>query len=95
MELCNFKNLIKSPTCFQNPENRSWVDLFLTNRLGCFQGKSVFDTDISDFHKLAVTALRGHFKKQEHKTIRKRNYKKFNNEEFRPIMLNKRIYGNS
>ena len=60
MELCIFKKIVKLPTCFKNSENPSCIDLFLTNRPGYFQDNLVFETDISDFHKLV---LRIHFKK--------------------------------
>ena len=35
--LSEFKNLVKSKTCYKNIENPSYIDLFITNYPGCFQ----------------------------------------------------------
>ena len=52
MELCDAKNLVRVPTCYKNPENRSCIALFLTKKNLCFQNTSAFETGLSDFHKL-------------------------------------------
>ena len=46
----------KEPTCYKNPYNPSYIDLFLTNRPRTFQCTTTIETGISDFHKLVVTA---------------------------------------
>ena len=61
MELCNFKNLVKLPICFKNPENPSCINLFLTNRPGWSQDNHVFKSSISDFHKLVVNSFENSF----------------------------------
>lgn len=73
MKLYNFKNIVKLPTWYKNPENPSCIDPFLTKNSGCFQDNHVFGTGISDFYELFVTVLRTHFKKQEPKTVKYRN----------------------
>lgn len=95
MKLYNFKNLLKLRTCYKNAENPSYIGLFLINRWGCFQDNCVFETGISDFHKLVLTVLRNHLKKLEPKTEECRPYEKFYNEEFRLILLNKLMCGDS
>ena len=43
IELYKFKRPFKVPACLKNPEKPSCVDLFLTNRSGCFQHNHVFE----------------------------------------------------
>lgn len=95
MKLYNFKNIVKLPTWYKNPENPSCIDPFLTKNSGSFQDNHVFGTGISDFYELFVTVLRTHFKKQEPKTVKYRNYERFNNKIIRSILLNKLMYGDS
>ena len=54
----NLKSLIKQPTCFKNPENPTCIDHILTNHPKSFYLSSVFETDLSDFHKLTSTVLK-------------------------------------
>ena len=74
---------MKEPTCFKNPDHRSCIDLFLTNRPRTFQCTTTIETGISDFHKLVVTVLKTFYKKQRPKIIHNRNYKNFENDNFR------------
>ena len=76
--LYNFKHLVKLRTSIKNPDHSSYIDLFLTDRPGCFQDNRVFQTGISDFYKLVVKVLRTRFKKQKPQTVKRRNYEKFN-----------------
>ena len=65
---CNvnsLKTLNRGPTCFKNPSNPSCIDLFLTNRKQGFQQTHVIETGISDFHKMVVTVMKTHYKKQK------------------------------
>ena len=64
-EIYHLPNIIKQPTCFKNLSNPSCIDLFLTNNANCFQKSSVFETGLSDFHKLIVTAMKSHIPKQQ------------------------------
>ena len=60
---CNLKSLIKEPTCFKSVDNPSCIDLILANHPKCFQNSCVFETGISDFHKLPFTVLKTYFQK--------------------------------
>ena len=74
---CNvnsFKTLNRGPTCFKNPNNPSCIDLFLTNRQQYFQQTCAIETSISDFHKMVVTVMKFHHKKEKEKTNQYRNY---------------------
>ena len=77
------KSLGKEPSCFKNPSNPSCIDLFLTNTIRSFQETQVFETGLSDFHKLLVTVLKGTFPKSPFKIIIYRSYKNFSNNLFR------------
>ena len=67
--LCKFKNLVKESTCYKNPNNPSCIDLFLTNCARNFHNTCIFETGLSDFHKLVVTAPRSKFESLSPKTI--------------------------
>ena len=82
-DIYNLKNLVKEPTCFKNPDSPSCIDLFLTNRPRTFQCTTTIYTGISNFHKLVVTVLKTFYKKQRPKIIHYRNYKNFENDNFR------------
>ena len=77
------ENLVKEPTCYKNPDNLSCIDLFLTNRPRNFQCTATIETGISNFHKLVVTVLKTFYKRQRPKIIHDRNYKNFENNNFR------------
>ena len=53
----DFDNLIKEPTCFKSTSPTT-IDLFLTNRKGCFMKSSTNETGISDHHKPMYTFLK-------------------------------------
>ena len=83
MNTDNLKNLAKQKTCFKNPECPSCIDLILTNCPKSFQNNSVFETGLSDFHKMTITVMKQHFSKLKPKVISYRDYKNFRNNEFR------------
>ena len=70
-----------------NTDNPSCIDLILINKLLYFQTTTVIETGISDFHKLTITTLKSSFIKQEPKMFNYRNFKRFNNENFRNDLL--------
>ena len=89
---CNvnsLKTLDRGSICFKNPNNPSCIDLFLTNRQQCFQQTHAIETGISDFHKMVVTVMKTHYKKQKPKTIQYRNYKHFHEQSFNFEVNNK------
>ena len=67
------KNHIKETACFKSLENPTCISLILTNRPKCFQKSNVFQTGLSDFHKLTFTALKAYFQKNKPKAIKYRN----------------------
>ena len=88
MNLYNLRNLVKQKTCFKNPENPSCIDLILTNSPRSFQNSNVFETGLSDFHKLTTTVLKQYFPKLKPKVVNYRDYRKFHNEELRALLDN-------
>ena len=69
----------RGPTCFKNPNNLSWIDLFLINQQQCFQQTYTIEPGISDFHKMIVTVMKSHYKKEKPKASHHRNFE-LNNE---------------
>ena len=53
-EIYQLRNLIKEPTCFQNPDNPTCTDLILTNKSPSFKSTYVIETELSDFYKMIV-----------------------------------------
>ena len=84
----NHKSLVKQKTCFKNPDNPSCIDLILTNSSRSFQDNSVFETGLSDFHKLTSTVLKQYFPKPKPKIVNYRDYRNFRNDEFRAELDN-------
>ena len=58
LDVRDFTNLVKEPTCYKNAENPSCIDLFLTNSPSSFQNTSTVSTGLSDFHKMIVTVMK-------------------------------------
>ena len=56
--ICNLENLIKEPTSYKNPDKSSSTDHILTNHPKYIQHSGVYETGLSDFHKLAFTVLK-------------------------------------
>ena len=48
--LNSFESSIKKPTCYNNQENPTCIDLVLKNRPSSFQHSNVFEAGISIFH---------------------------------------------
>ena len=84
----NLKSLVKQKTCFKNPDNPSCIDLILTNSPRSFQDSCVFETGLSDFHKLTTTVLKQYFPKPKPKIVNYRDYRNFRNDEFRAELDN-------
>ena len=56
-DIYHFKNLIKEPSCFENPNKPSCIRLLLTNCSKRFQDTQVLETQLSDFHKINIAVL--------------------------------------
>ena len=50
--------LVKEPTCFENSENPSCIDLILINKPQTFIKISVIQTGLSDYDKSSIIACR-------------------------------------
>ena len=83
----NLKSLIIEPTCFKSVDNSSCMDLVLTNHPKCFQNSGIYETGISDFHKLTFTVLKTYFQKAKPRIIKYRDYKYFDNNDFRDLQI--------
>ena len=79
----NLKSLVKEYTCFKSLQNPSCIDLILTNRPKSFQHSNVYETGLSDFHKLIFTVFKATFQKLKPRIIKYRDYKNFNESLFR------------
>ena len=75
--------MIKNKTCFKSIENPSCVDLIIADKPLSFQHTNVFETGISDHHKLVTTVLKAKFTKALPKYVHYRNYKYFNQQDFK------------
>ena len=83
--LYNFTNLIKEPTCYKKVEKPTSINHILTNHAICFQLSGVYETCLSDFHKLTFTVLKMFYQKQKPRIIKYRHYKNLNNIAFNII----------
>ena len=88
MSMYNLKSSVKQKTCFKNSDNLSCIGLILTNSPRSFQDSSVFETGLSDFHKLTTTVLKQYFPKPKPKIVNYRDYRNFRNDEFRAELDN-------
>ena len=70
------------PTCFKNSKNPSYIDLLPTNFKPNFMKASIFETGISDHHKMISTIMKLHFTKESPKTKYYRDYRKFDIDYF-------------
>ena len=80
-------NVIKDPICFKNPDKPSRIDLLLTDFPKSFLKSQTLETCLSDFHKLTLTVLKIHYKKQNPLVVKYRDYKNFSNKSFRTELL--------
>ena len=78
----DLKCIVKSKTCFKNPENTS-IDLFLINFPCCFQNMTAICTGLSEFHNMVINVQKFSFPKAKPEVIQYRCYKNFNNSLFR------------
>ena len=85
----NLKILVKQKACFKNSDKPSCINLILTSSPRHFQDSSVFETGLSDFHKIIYTVLKQYFPKPKPKIVSYRDYRNFRNDEFRAERDNK------
>ena len=78
----NLKNLIKEPICFKNIDNPILIDHILTNHPKSFHSSSVYETGLSDFHKLTLTVLKTFHVKHKPEISQYRDFNHFDNTSF-------------
>ena len=81
MQSFNLFTLIMTNTCFKG--KGTCIDLMLTNRKYCFKHSSTFETGLRDHHYLVYSMLKTCFKREESKHFIYRDYKNFNDMDFR------------
>ena len=82
MEKHVLNNLVKDYTCYKNPTNPSCIDLMLTNKKMSFKNSCVFDSGLSDFHRLIITSFRFKYSPGAPKQVFYRSFKHFNKHRF-------------
>ena len=83
-DLCDtfsLQNIITGKTCHKSNVGTS-VDTMLTNRPRSFHKTSIFETGISDHHKLILSLFRSYFTRIPPKTVEYKKYKTFNKNKF-------------
>ena len=80
-QIYDLSPLIKEPTCFQS-HNPACLDNFLTNQKAMFKLSRLFETGLSDHHKLISVVMKsGIFRGPPRKKVY-RSYKNFDFEHF-------------
>ena len=81
----NASNIVRDKTCFKSLNNPSCIciDLIITNKPGCFQITITTSIGLSDCHKFVKTILKASFKKALPKEQFNRDFKHFNDENFK------------
>ena len=80
-DIFNLTNLVKKTNCFKS-QDRTLIDLMLTNRSRSFLKSQNFEIGLIVCHKLVVSILRASFKKLPRKIITCRHLKRFNQDHF-------------
>ena len=83
----DLKNLIREATYYKNPDNPSCIDLMLTNHR--FQHSRTVETGLLDFHKLSLTVLKMHVKKQDPRIVTYRDFRHFSSQAFHEEIVTK------
>ena len=76
----NLTNLVKSNTCFTK-NNKSTIDLLLTNKPMSFQVTNTTETGLSDCHKLISSFMKSYISRLKPETNFYRNYINFDEEK--------------
>ena len=79
----NLKSVIRTLTCFKNPETPSFTGLILTNFPNIFQSYCVVETALSHFYEMTVTVIKLSFEKLKPQVKPDRNYNFSSNKSFR------------
>ena len=79
----NASNRVRDKICFKSLSNLSCIDLIITNKPGCSQNTIVTSISLSDCHKFVTTILQAFFTKALPKEVFYRDYKHYNNKDFK------------
>jgi len=82
-EMYEFKNVVNVPTCFKSLTNESLLDVILVSRPQRFHESMVFDTGLSDFHRMVNICTKMHAPRKLPRKIFYRSFKKFDESEFK------------
>ena len=85
LDLCDifdFKNIIKTATCFMKNCQPSLVDVILTNQSRLCFGALNFGCGISDWHNMIGVAVRGAAVREQKQKTKYRSFKNFDPNEF-------------
>ena len=82
------KILFLKKTCFKSKDNSSCIDLFIINSSNSFRNTSTIRTGLSDFNKMVITVLIATFTKSKPKVVTYREFKLFNEENFKTDLKN-------
>ena len=77
----SLKNIITGKTCFKKLTGTQ-IDILLTNTPRSFLKRGIFETGLSDHHKLIFSFFRSYFSRIAPKTLQYRKYKTFNESSF-------------
>ena len=77
------KCLIKDAIYYKKPENPSIIDLILTNNPRSFLNSCVIETNLLDFHRIAVTVTKTSFERLKPRVLHYRDNNSFENNLFR------------
>ena len=83
-DLCDtfsLKNIVTGKTCHKSNVG-TYIDIVLTNRPRSFLKTSIFETGISDQHKLILSFFRSYFLRIPPRTIEYRKYKTFDKNKY-------------
>ena len=83
-DLCDtfsLQNIITGKTCHKSNAG-TLIDIMLTNRPRSFHKTSIFETGISDHHKLVLSLFCSYFTRIPPKTVEYRKYKTFDKSRF-------------
>ena len=78
----------KNPTCYENQNSPSNIDLILTNYSKSFFKTDIIFTGLFDFHKIVLSVFETTFTKSKFKEIVYRNYRNFNENNFNQDLHN-------
>ncbi len=81
--LYNLNNIVKEPTCFKSQDNPSLIDVTLVAKPRCLHETVVFDTGLSDFHKIICVCTKVYVPHEVPRKIVYRSFKSFDENKYK------------